>query len=274
MESIANINIGGQYLERKPEQGFYLEKMTNSEIEIVKATTDGLRIGNMTENEKKVLAAKVYSTANVRLGYKAKSTEESKAEISVLYLDLSKFYGLTGTEVLLALNSGLDGEFLKENETVFFNSTNFVQWCRKYIESKKMPAMKKHENNRVVAERETPKPLPSIKEQRAILNAVIEQHKAILEKDIDQAFMFDCGVHYDNLGRLDMFQFSDNELIEIVAMVCEKYPKLNDEQLLKKAKHQAWVKYILSLITPEIEEAPTPIVKQKKNARPTMALNY
>jgi len=57
-------------------------------------------------------------------------------------------------------------------------------------------------------------------------------------------------------------------------LIKEKYPNNNDEFCKKKAKHQAWIKYILSLIIPEIEEVPTPIIKPKKNARSTVALNY
>lgn len=265
MEIVTSTKNGA--LERKPEQQLFLEKMDNSEIAIVQAT-QGKRIGQMSDNEKTILAAKVVSTGNIRLGYKPKGDSDTTAEIMLFVMDLNKFYGLTEAEVLLALNSGLDGEFLKEGESVFFNSAYFVQWCKRYIESKKLPALKKHENNKAVAERDTPKPLPSITERREVLNAIIEQHKAILENDIEHEFMFDCGVHYDNLGRLGMFQFSDNELIDIVALVCKEYPKLNDEQLLKKAKHRAWVMYILGLIVPEVE------VKPKKNARATVALSY
>lgn len=257
-------------LERQQEPQFFLEKMTSSEIAIVQAT-EGKRIGQMTENEKTLLAGKIVSIGNVRLGYKPKSDQETKTEIYLFVLDLNKFLGLTEQELLLALNSGLDGEFLKENESVFFNSANFVQWCKKYIESKKMPAMTKHHNNKVVAERETVKPVPSMEVRKAVINEIILDHVEKLSENIDFDFIFDCGELYGELENVGIFQFSINEKFEIYDFIKKKYPNQNDEALRKKAKHEAWVRYIVSLIKPTINELP---LQPKKNARETVKMVY
>lgn len=248
-----------------------IKNLSNDELEIIKAQHEGVLIGSMDTNQLIELSKRIVKTANAKLGLTAVTDEDLELNIELIYGDLQAFKGNTDKIILLALKCGLNGEFSSDGK-VFFSSSAFVIWVKRFITDKKMPVLAKFQQNKAIAEREAPKELPSIEEQRQVMLAIIEDHKNILEKDIDHAFMFDCGVLYDNLGRAEMFQYSENEIMEIVILVCEKYPKLNSVQLLKKAKHQAWIKYILSLIVPEVQDVAVPLVK--KNARSTVSLSY
>jgi hypothetical protein len=246
-----------------------VKNLTNDELEIIKAQHEGTLIGAMDTNQLIELSKRIVKTANAKLGLTAVTDEDLELNIELIYGDLANFKGNTDKIILQALKCGLNGDFSSDGK-VFFSSSAFVIWVKKFITDKKMPVLAKFQHNKAIAEREAVKDLPSIAEQRKVMEAIIEDHKAILEKDIDHAFMFDCGVLYDNLGRAEMFQYSDNEIMEIAILVCEKYPKLNSIQLLKKAKHQAWIKYILGLIIPKEDELPL----VKKNARSTVKMVY
>ena len=242
---------GKTQLDRKKEPQIFLEKMNSSEIAIVQAT-EGKRIGEMTENEKTILASKLVSIGNIRLGYKPKSDQETKTEIYLFVLDLNKFFGLTEQELLLALNSGLDGEFLKENETVFFSSANFVHWVKKYIESKKMPAMAKHHNNKVVSERETPKPEPTNDELRKI---AIDNANFYVERFKNDNFEFtSVGINYlyDNAVKSGILIQLDEDVRCEILLVNDQFPLLNETQIEIKVKENLYRNFIHYLIEKNI----------------------
>ena len=137
-----------------------------------------------------------------------------------------------------------------------------------------MPALKKYENNKVVAEREAVKPLPSDEVRKAIMNEIIADHTAKLLDNIDFEFYFDCGELYTELESLGIFQFSYNQKFEIYDFVKKKYPNGNETSCRAKAKHQAWINYILSLIEWKIDDPIEEVELPKKNARPTVKIVY
>lgn len=236
-------------LNREPQ--FFLEKMNSSEIAIVQAT-EGKRIGQMSENEKTLVASKIVSIGNIRLGYKPKSDQETKTEIYLFVLDLNKFFGLTELELLLALNSGLDGEFLKENESVFFSSANFVHWVKKYIESKKMPAMAKHHNNKVVAEREMQKPVPTNDELKKI---AIDNANFYVERFKNDNFEFLAGgvqYLYENAVNAGILIELDEDIKCEIFLVNDKFPLLNENEIEIKVKENLYRNFIHYLIEKNI----------------------
>jgi hypothetical protein len=235
----------------KQEPQFFLEKMNSSEIAIVQAT-EGKRIGQMSENEKTILAGKIISIGNIRLGYKPKSEKDTTAELMLFVLDLSKFLGLTEQELLFALNLGLDGEFLKENETVFFSSANFVHWVKKYIESKKMPAMAKHHNNKVVAERETPKPEPTNDELKKI---AIDNANFYVERFKNDNFEFtSVGINYlyDNAVKSGILIQLDEDVRCEIFLVNNEFPLLNETDMEIRVKENLYRNFIHYMIEKNI----------------------
>jgi hypothetical protein len=244
---ISEIQIIGDKKEIEIYGNGSLQKLSNSENEIVIAS-QGMKIGQMIRPDRMRIASQVISMANLRLGYKEKSKEEIKAEITLFEVDLNKFQGLTEAEVLLALNQGLDGDFLNDGESVFFNSANFVKWVKKYIVSKKMPALKKDVENKQIAEREAKKDVPTFEMRRATILKITEEHKQNLKENIDFEFYFDCACLYESLEALGIFEFSINEKFEIYALAKDRYKNKDEAFIKQKAKHLAWIRYVQMLL--------------------------
>jgi len=107
-------------------------KLTKSETIIYDASTKQ-RIMYLSEEEKARIANTIISMAKVRLSLKDRAKHEDAVESQMIFSDLNKFDFLTEEEILLALENGLDGNYLKEHESnVFWNPSNFVLWLKRY----------------------------------------------------------------------------------------------------------------------------------------------
>ncbi len=155
------------------QKGFELpQKLTESENLIVLATKS-VRIAELPEQDLRKLATQIVSTSRARLASKELTKDELLAEITMISDDLKGFKGLTSTEIHLALKSGLNGEFSKDG-VVYFSSSNFVQWVKRWIAEKKQPVMKNY--TALEQAREDVKPPPSLEEYKALIIQIANQY--------------------------------------------------------------------------------------------------
>lgn len=123
----------------------------------------------MLPSEKTDLATQIWAIAKMKLSLRSENQNEDMAQIVILTDDLELFGNLTKDEIMIGLKMGLNGEFLNKDQQVFFNSSNFVQWIRKYIERKQVELAELAK----LPKMETVKPVPSDQELKmmAINNA-------------------------------------------------------------------------------------------------------
>jgi hypothetical protein len=286
---LAKIEISKNNLEVVQKENFQIEKLTESENEIVRAT-QGKRISELTENELKILAGELIFTAKARLGNKQSEKYELIAEITLILNDLRGFKGLTSTELSLALKSGLNGEFLKENQTVFWSSANFVFWVKKWISEKKQPVMKQY--TAIEQANERVKPPPTVQEYKDLIIQVANQYalekikndskrqvwlneierckkEMLIESDILKKRVFQTQINlvqidlkkhqnfevqfastlYEDLERFEIWKMPPEDKKNLFQELTKKYKKFTFAELKKLAQNSAYNVFISMLVT-------------------------
>jgi hypothetical protein len=142
--------------------------ISNLQNKIVQAQAS-TKLMLMLPSEKTDLATQIWAIAKMKLSLRSENQNEDMAQIVILTDDLELFGNLTKDEIMIGLKMGLNGEFLNKDQQVFFNSSNFVQWIRKYIERKQVELAELAK----LPKMETIKPVPSDQELKmmAINNA-------------------------------------------------------------------------------------------------------
>ena len=142
--------------------------ISNLQNKIVQAQAS-TKLMLMLPSEKTDLATQIWAIAKMKLSLRSENQNEDMAQIVILTDDLELFGNLTKDEIMIGLKMGLNGEFLNKDQQVFFNSSNFVQWIRKYIERKQLELAELAK----LPKMETIKPVPSDQELKmmAINNA-------------------------------------------------------------------------------------------------------
>ena len=142
--------------------------ISNLQNKIVQAQAS-TKLMLMLPSEKTEIASQIWAIAKMKLSLKSENQNEDMAQIMILTDDLELFGNLTKDEIMIGLKMGLNGEFLNKDQQVFFNSSNFVQWIRKYIERKQVELAELAK----LPKMETIKPVPSDQELKmmAINNA-------------------------------------------------------------------------------------------------------
>lgn len=142
--------------------------ISNLQNKIVQAQAS-TKLMLMLPNEKTEIASQIWAIAKMKLSLRSENQNEDMAQIMILTDDLELFGNLTKDEIMIGLKMGLNGEFLNKDQQVFFNSSNFVQWIRKYIERKQVELAELAK----LPKMETIKPVPSDQELKmmAINNA-------------------------------------------------------------------------------------------------------
>jgi hypothetical protein len=142
--------------------------ISNLQNKIVQAQAS-TKLMLMLPSEKTDLATQIWAIAKMKLSLRSENQNEDMAQIVILTDDLELFGNLTKDEIMIGLKMGLNGEFLNKDQQVFFNSSNFVQWIRKYIERKQVELAELAK----LPKMETFKPVPSDQELKimAINNA-------------------------------------------------------------------------------------------------------
>lgn len=216
-----------------------IEKLTERQHEIVKAT-HGTRIGQMTNAEVTKLAGEVIFTAKMRLGYSQSQGDELKAEIRLIINDLREYQGLTPTEIHLALKAGLNGEFSTDGK-VFFSSSNFVQWLRRWIADKKQPVMKQY--TALEQAKENVKIPPTEAEEKELCRQVAQQYGDLKRTHPDFEVQVASSL-YDDLERFGIWKMEVNEKKELFEKLQRKYTNATHLELVLMAKNIAYNRFI------------------------------
>jgi hypothetical protein len=202
----------------------------------------------LAESQKVKIAMKVVALAKAKLGLKDKNKGEDEMDIKLILFDLEAFGNYSEDDIMIAVNNGLNGEYLNQSESsVFFNSSIFVQWIKKYY----------YEKNEVLSkvakekQKEEKTPVPSDQElKKQAIDTANEYAKQIrFCEQNDKKFTFIAGglsILFDYLEQFKIPTISREEKIEL----WDKYSNIQDvEERKLHCKTQGYIKFINSLAT-------------------------
>ena len=87
----------------------------------------------LSESQRLRIAMQVVALAKAKLGLKDKNRGEEEMDVKLILTDLEAFGNYSEDDIMIAVNNGLNGEYLNQSETtVFFNSSIFVQWIKNH----------------------------------------------------------------------------------------------------------------------------------------------
>jgi hypothetical protein len=190
-------------------------KMTKSETIVYDASLKQ-KIMYLSDSEKMRISNTIITMVKVRLSLKDRAKHEDAVETQMIFSDLNKFDFLTEAEVLLALENGLDGSYLKEHESnVFWNPSNFVLWIKQYL-LEKNDVMRKVTNAKP-AEQVIPVPNDEVlmKDAISIINNFADQIKKSKEENIKFNWVPGLSGLYKMLVKLNIENISKEEMLEI-----------------------------------------------------------
>jgi hypothetical protein len=149
---------------------------------------------------------------------------------------------------MIAVNNGLNGEYLNQSETnVFFNSSIFVQWIKKYYYEKNEVLSKVAKEKQ--KEEKTPVPNDQELKKQAIDTANEYANQIRFCEKNDKKFTFIAGglsILFDYLEQFKIPTISKEERIEL----WNKYSTIQDiEERKMHCKTQGYIKFINSLVT-------------------------
>jgi hypothetical protein len=202
----------------------------------------------LSESQRVQIAMKVVALAKAKLGLNDRSRGEEEMDVKLILTDLEAFGNYSEDDIMIAVNNGLNGEYLNQSETsVFFNSSIFVQWIKKYY----------YEKNEVLSkvakekQKEEKTPVPNDQElKKQAINTANEYANQIrfCEKN-DKKFTFIAGglsILFDYLEQFKIPTISKEERIEL----WNKYAGIQDiEERKMHCKTQGYIKFINSLVT-------------------------
>jgi hypothetical protein len=202
----------------------------------------------LSESQRLRLAMQVVALAKAKLGLKDKNRGEEEMDVKLILTDLEAFGNYSEDDIMIAVNNGLNGEYLNQSETtVFFNSSIFVQWIKKYY----------YEKNEVLSkvakekQKEEKTPVPNDQElKKQAIDTANEYANQIrhCEKN-GTKFTFIAGglsILFDYLEQFKIPTISREEKIEL----WNKYSNIQDVEERKiHCKTQGYIKFINSLVT-------------------------
>jgi hypothetical protein len=205
-------------------------------------------IKSLSESQRVQIAMKVVALAKAKLGLKDRNRGEEEMDVKLILNDLDSFGNYSEDDIMIAVNNGLNGEYLNQNETsVFFNSSIFVQWIKKYY----------YEKNEVLSkvakekQKEEKTPIPTDQElMKQAIDTANEYANQIryCEKN-DKKFTFIAGglsILFDYLEQFKIPTISKEERLEL----WNKYAGIQDiEERKMHCKTQGYIKFINSLVT-------------------------
>lgn len=221
-------------------------KMTKSETIIYDASLKQ-KIMYLSDSEKMRISNTIITMVKVRLSLKDRAKHEDSVETQMIFSDLNKFDFLTEAEVLLALENGLDGNYLKEHESnVFWNPSNFVLWIKRYL-LEKNDVMRKVTNAKPAEEI---KPVPNdeilIKQAIDIINNYADQIQKAKEES--RKFIWIAGGLsdlYKMLVKLKIENISKEEMLEIWKKSANIY---NEDERWNWCRKEAYILFTNQLV--------------------------
>ena len=182
--------------------------ISNLQNKIVQAQAS-TKLMLMLPSEKTDLATQIWAIAKMKLSLRSDNQNEDMAQIVILTDDLELFGNLTKDEIMIGLKMGLNGEFLNKDQQVFFNSSNFVQWIRKYIERKQVELAELAK----LPKMETIKPVPSDQELKMMAINNANGHADLMVKMGKDFKWIAGGLYqlYDDLVKFGLYECPESD---------------------------------------------------------------
>jgi len=182
--------------------------ISNLQNKIVQAQAS-TKLMLMLPSEKTDLATQIWAIAKMKLSLRSENQNEDMAQIVILTDDLELFGNLTKDEIMIGLKMGLNGEFLNKDQQVFFNSSNFVQWIRKYIERKQVELAELAK----LPKMETFKPVPSDQELKIMAINNANDHADLMVKMGKDFKWIAGGLYqlYDDLVKFGLYECPESD---------------------------------------------------------------
>lgn len=225
------------------------EKLTEKEHQIAKATRvtpQNPRIGQTTQQQREVVARRIRKESLGRLGHNAKLEQEETEVLRYIVTTILKYPTLTVAEIIHAVDRGLDGEFLREGQVLFFSIANLSLWLKAYIAETKAPVMKKLA--RLQQDDKTEGPGPSYAERKALAIKVINMYLDMRKANPEHRVEWGCSSIFDDLSRLDLYTHSDDEKAEAINEIRRLRPNIDPETLVTEMKKRLYNSFIDSLL--------------------------
>jgi hypothetical protein len=202
----------------------------------------------LSESQRLRIAMQVVALAKAKLGLKDKNRGEEEMDVKLILTDLEAFGNYSEDDIMIAVNNGLNGEYLNQSETtVFFNSSIFVQWIKKYYYEKNEVLSKVAKEKQ--KEEKTPVPNDQELKKQAIDTANQYANQISYCEKNGTKFTFIAGglsILFDYLEQFKIPTISKEERIEL----WNKYSSIQDiEERKLYCKTQGYIKFINSLVT-------------------------
>ncbi len=221
--------------------------ISNLQNKIVQAQAS-TKLMLMLPSEKTDLATQIWAIAKMKLSLRSENQNEDMAQIVILTDDLELFGNLTKDEIMIGLKMGLNGEFLNKDQQVFFNSSNFVQWIRKYIERKQVELAELAK----LPKMEIIKPVPSDQELKMMAINNANDHADLMVKMGKDFKWIAGGLYqlYDDLVKFGLYECpeSDKNRIKLKNYV----PSLSDIELDATYKSAYYKEFIQSMVNMDV----------------------
>jgi hypothetical protein len=184
----------------------------------------------------------------MKLSLRSENQNEDMAQIVILTDDLELFGNLTKDEIMIGLKMGLNGEFLNKDQQVFFNSSNFVQWIRKYIERKQVELAELAK----LPKMETIKPVPSDQELKTMSINNANDHADLMVKMGKEFKWFSGGYYqlYDHLVEFGLYECPESDKNRIKAKIYRS--NLNEIELDALHKSAYYQEFIQSMVNMDV----------------------
>lgn len=219
------------------------EKLTVSESNVaaVAVSSEGNpRIGDMDTKQIARIVTAITLKSAARLGSKAKDLQDQKLINAELNRDLVlKFPTKTEREIMLALENGLDGLYLrKPDDPIIFNPSNFAQWVRAFEVQTKRPVMAK------ISSMSPPKDVEWQIPESEQLKMSLDYFKSILKRTLDGEAYEDFGnvlyAFLDKIGFMlvpaeDKWKALDMAKLHVIAEAKEREGLMEQRKAVQKA---------------------------------------
>ena len=221
--------------------------ITNLQNKIIQAQAS-TKLVYMLPSEKTDLATQIWAIAKMKLSLRSENQNEDMAQIVILTDDLELFGNLTKDEIMIGLKMGLNGEFLNKDQQVFFNSSNFVQWIRKYIERKQVELAELAK----LPKMETIKPVPSDQELKMMAINNANDHADLMVKMGKDFKWIAGGLYqlYDYLVKFGLYECPESDKNRIKSK--NYVSSLSEIELDATYKNAYYKEFIQSMVNMDV----------------------
>jgi hypothetical protein len=202
----------------------------------------------MLPSQKTELASQIWAIAKMKLSLRSENQNEDMAQIVILTDDLELFGNLTKDEIMIGLKMGLNGEFLNKDQQVFFNSSNFVQWIRKYIERKQVELAELAKIPKVAIS----KPAPSADQLKIMAINNANDHADLMVKMGKDFKWIAGGLYqlYDYLVKFGLYECPESDKNRIKSK--NYVPSLSEIELDATYKSAYYKEFIQSMVNMDV----------------------